>query len=166
MVKSFIISSQNGQTLIISLSLSLHKKWRLPLRSSSVIWPNPEETSDLVTFTEEILNGKLHFLCSVCCNIFRLSLTILGCYVLTLSWRRSLSCRNHLIDLQNKSLDWFPFDRDFRHEMVKGLIKSVILFLQGVPRIPWDWNYFIINSTWKFYSKLLWNNWEIRHHWY
>ena len=29
------------------------------------MWPNPEETADLVTFTEEILNGKLHFLCSV-----------------------------------------------------------------------------------------------------
>ena len=26
---------------------------------------NPEETADLVTFNEEILNGKLHFLCSV-----------------------------------------------------------------------------------------------------
>ena len=23
--------------------------------------PNPQETTDLVTFTEEILNGKLHF---------------------------------------------------------------------------------------------------------
>ena len=29
------------------------------------MWPNPQETEDLVTFTEEILNGKLHFLCSV-----------------------------------------------------------------------------------------------------
>ena len=27
--------------------------------------PNLRETADLVTFTEEILNGKLHFLCSV-----------------------------------------------------------------------------------------------------
>ena len=27
--------------------------------------PNLQETTDLVTFTEEILNGKLHFLCSV-----------------------------------------------------------------------------------------------------
>ena len=26
--------------------------------------PNPQETVDLVTLTEEILNGKLHFLCS------------------------------------------------------------------------------------------------------
>ena len=28
------------------------------------MWPNPQETADLVTITEEILNGKLHFLCS------------------------------------------------------------------------------------------------------
>ena len=27
--------------------------------------PNPRKTVDLVTFTEEILNGKLHFLCRV-----------------------------------------------------------------------------------------------------
>ena len=29
------------------------------------MWPNPQFPVDLVTFTEEILNGKLHFLCSV-----------------------------------------------------------------------------------------------------
>ena len=29
------------------------------------MWPNPQETAYLVTFIEEILNGKLHFLCSV-----------------------------------------------------------------------------------------------------
>ena len=27
--------------------------------------PNLQETADLVTFTEEIHNGKLHFVCSV-----------------------------------------------------------------------------------------------------
>ena len=27
--------------------------------------PNPQETADFVTFTEEILNGKFHFLRSV-----------------------------------------------------------------------------------------------------
>ena len=26
--------------------------------------PNPQETADLVAFTEEILDRKLHFLCS------------------------------------------------------------------------------------------------------
>ena len=25
------------------------------------MWPNPEETADLITVTEEILNGKLKF---------------------------------------------------------------------------------------------------------
>ena len=29
------------------------------------MWPNPQVPADLVTFTEEILNEKLHFLCSV-----------------------------------------------------------------------------------------------------
>ena len=28
------------------------------------MWPNHQETGDLVTFTEEILHGKLHFLFS------------------------------------------------------------------------------------------------------
>ena len=31
--------------------------------------PNPQETRDLVAFTEEILHGKLHFLCSVFCTL-------------------------------------------------------------------------------------------------
>ena len=29
------------------------------------------ETADLVTFTEEILHGKLHFLCSIYCMVKR-----------------------------------------------------------------------------------------------
>ena len=28
------------------------------------MWPNPQETSDSVTFTKEIPNGKIHFLCN------------------------------------------------------------------------------------------------------
>ena len=28
------------------------------------MWVNPQETADMVIFTEKILNGKLHFLCS------------------------------------------------------------------------------------------------------
>ena len=28
------------------------------------MWPNPQEITDLVTFTEEIVNGKVYFLCS------------------------------------------------------------------------------------------------------
>ena len=34
------------------------------------MWPNPQGTAGLVTFTEEILNGKLHFSCSEESNTF------------------------------------------------------------------------------------------------
>ena len=33
------------------------------------MWPNPQFPADLVTFTEEILNGKLHLLCSETCKV-------------------------------------------------------------------------------------------------
>ena len=32
------------------------------------MWLNPQETADLVTFIEEIFNGKLHLLCNVKCT--------------------------------------------------------------------------------------------------
>ena len=32
------------------------------------MWPNPQIAADLVTFTEEILNGKLNFLHSGNCD--------------------------------------------------------------------------------------------------
>ena len=33
------------------------------------MWPNPQFSADLVTFTEEILNEKFHFLCSSICDL-------------------------------------------------------------------------------------------------
>ena len=36
------------------------------------MWPNPQEISYLVTFTEETFNGKIHFLCSAPCNIHKI----------------------------------------------------------------------------------------------
>ena len=38
------------------------------------MWPNPQFPADLSTFTEEILNGKLNFLCSVNPNVTRLKM--------------------------------------------------------------------------------------------
>ena len=37
---------------------------------------------------------------------------------LTLSWRRPLSYRNQSIDLPSKSMEWFLYDNDLRHERV------------------------------------------------
>ena len=46
-------------------SMLLYKKWSFPLRIFSVNVTKPADPADLFTFTEELLNGKLHFLCSV-----------------------------------------------------------------------------------------------------
>ena len=37
---------------------------------------------------------------------------------LTLSYGRPLSYRNQSIDLHSKSMDWFLYDKDLRHERV------------------------------------------------
>ena len=44
---------------------------------------------------------------------------------LTLSWRNPISCRNQPIDSQNKSMDWFPYNRVLRHERFKDNFFSV-----------------------------------------
>ena len=46
--------------------------------------------------------------------------------VLSFSWWRSLLYRNQSIDLQNKSMDWFLFDRNFHHERVNALLRACI----------------------------------------
>ena len=43
---------------------------------------------------------------------------------LTLSWVRALSYRNHSIDLECESTDWFLCDRNPRHKRVKYTEKS------------------------------------------
>ena len=46
------------------LTQTLHEKWSFPWKISSVNVTKSAVSWGLVTFTEEILNGKLHFLCS------------------------------------------------------------------------------------------------------
>ena len=46
------------------------------------MWPNPQIPADLITFTEEILNGKLHFLCSVTSQYGNHQITNESTYVL------------------------------------------------------------------------------------
>ena len=44
------------------LLLTLHERMKFSI--NDFFCPNPQETADSVTLTKEILNGKLHFLCS------------------------------------------------------------------------------------------------------
>ena len=43
--------------------------WTKLCNKKCTLHKKPQETADLVTFTEEILNGKRHFLCSGICLI-------------------------------------------------------------------------------------------------
>ena len=47
-------------------------------------------------------------------------------FPLTLLWRRSLTYRTHYIGFISKSIDWFLYDRDLRHETVKQLFEIVL----------------------------------------
>ena len=51
---------------------------------------------------------------------------------LTLSWRRSLSFRNQSFDLLCKSVDWFLYNRDLRHERVNNSFHCEIKKIQYI----------------------------------
>ena len=57
-------NDQMSGNLVQVMYGTLHKKWSFPLRifSINVTKSNPQFPTDLVKFTEEIFNGKLHFL--------------------------------------------------------------------------------------------------------
>ena len=67
------ISLWKCEYCLIWALFALHKKWSFPLRISSVNVPSTQFPADLVTFTEEMFNGKLHFLCSVSSNSLKVS---------------------------------------------------------------------------------------------
>ena len=56
--------SSNCSGCSVMTQNTLHKKWSFLSRISSVNVTNPQFPVDLVIFTGEILNGKLHFLYS------------------------------------------------------------------------------------------------------
>ena len=44
------------------------------------MWPKPQETTGLVTFTEETLNRELNFLCSVKLNFSEQFIPVKNCF--------------------------------------------------------------------------------------
>ena len=54
--------------------------------------------------------------------------------ILTLSWRRPLSCRSQSIDLFRKSMDWFLYANGLRHERVERINPLEII---GKPLVLW-----------------------------
>ena len=53
----------------------------------------------------------------------------------TLSWLRPLSYRNQSIDLRSKSIDWFLYDNDLRHERVNHFFFLLDLLCTSICRL-------------------------------
>ena len=67
------------------------------------MWPNPQFPADLISFTEEIHNGNLHFVCSVTLNvILYLFGHVLKIAIFVLIWKTINSDSNCLIDLASR----------------------------------------------------------------
>ena len=92
------------------------------------MWPNPQETADLFTFTEEILNGKLHFLwinfwLFLPAFLYRKSQAVAianHCFItFSLDWINWKITRNELV---SKVSDWRNMWRYARHIIWKILL--------------------------------------------
>ena len=72
---------------------------------------------------------------------------------LTLSWQSSLSYRNESIDLLMKSMDWFLYDMDLRHESVKSkklpdsIVRNVNWRWGKEVKINWDLKVGLVAKT-------------------
>ena len=99
------------------------------------MWPNLQKTADLVTFTEEILNGKLYILCS---DLWMNSLKFYATYFYCMpSWGLSqlpkLSCRQLAFTsskgfLKNKKRPGTSFPVSFTEWFLKKNIPFVIFY--------------------------------------
>ena len=85
------------------------------------MWPNSQETVDLVTFIEEILNGKLHFLCSEWFVIRENSFHIK---------------RNEWV-LEQKPDQYLQTEMEFKPEVKNYKLQFLFLFVRHDQTIPW-----------------------------
>ena len=67
------------------------------------MWPNPQETADLATFTKGFLKGKLHFFCSARLNKQTFTLVIVKEEGLLLS--RVICCRKTMKNMSNRKIN-------------------------------------------------------------
>ena len=85
-----------------------YKMWQL-LQNPTILLKNATFIRKCVV---TVINVKTQFL------VFLLDLIW---NELALLWRRPLSYRNQSIDLRSRSMDWFLYDNDLRHERVKWM---------------------------------------------
>ena len=108
------------------------------------MWPNPQKTAGLVTFTEEILNGKLHFLYGE----FGMSLEIFVFFFIKKAWKSfgyTFTLFQTWLYIRECRLLLFLFNL-ISTNPTKGLINVLNAFKVN--------NKTKINTSWYIYSQL------------
>ena len=117
------------------------------------MWPNSQETADLVTFTEEILNGKLQFLCSV-----RTCATCVANF-LRFSW---------VIDLSTFAKLVFPRSniqkQPFRGVLEKRCSENMLQIYRRAPMPKYDFNKVALQLYWNHKATLLKSHFDMDNH--
>ena len=68
------------------------------------MWPNTQFPADLVTFTEEILNGKLYFLCSV--NVYLGTTMVSARRYFGISTTTAITCSKLTVQTQEQAVKY------------------------------------------------------------
>ena len=107
------------------------------------MWPNPQFPADLVTYPEEILNGKLHFLCcAIWDHLHNLKnvKSIHGVVLHLVKLRSSISSFLHKVTLLLLHLlryllhllDWINGPKTRKRSQISKRYKSFRIYLQQV----------------------------------
>ena len=125
------------------------------------MWPNPQETADLVTFTEEIPNGKLHFLCSVKFEKWSKKLIDLICFNITVLQYFSKGIIKNFVTSSN-SMQLASFNNlNFDSNILSWY--SLLLYVMNVLAIKLWCNDAILSLiNWKIYVKAIIWFWILR----
>ena len=98
------------------------------------MWPNLQFLADLVTFTEEILNGKFHFLCSEKCTKRKFNLQPVSRRLGEMIFKK----KKIQILLIFKNKQFASFSLKWVHRCcvaLKSVINFKITFLQNISRL-------------------------------
>ena len=117
------------------------------------MWPNPQETANSVTFTEEILNGKLQYLCSACWYI-HLSLNIISTYlVLVLLFKDHWGFVHELLVCSLK-IERYLF-RDKSSCIFIYFVLSTLVFLINFVALPISMYIYVSSSLRKYIVSMM-----------
>ena len=119
------------------------------------MWPNPQFPADLVTFTEEILNGKLHFLCSV------------KFWFLKTSWKNPASIYLFKVNSGNANVpNMFNVNGLSNQNNINGLVLlSLLLTLNRFDTLFWCFHFWLWTSKHLNFFLYLWQYVKIKIFW-